>query len=187
MIKKVHWDVVEKDDVKSVVLMIWPAPLEHDACFQRAGFTDFADTDAEWEKDFRDLVERLVSKLCEYGDVTVVNEIESYSGFLDIVPVEEDEESEKTCFLRGMFREQRPRYSLIDQIIISTEHINHYYARDYDFRVIFGDVRLKTGYEHTLFKISLSDKSRVGEIVDFAAGDKDTEEKHLDWSMVGEI
>jgi len=42
---------------------IWPSPVDHDVCFEAAGFEDFADSDGAWDDDFADLVQRLIHAL----------------------------------------------------------------------------------------------------------------------------
>ncbi|HEX7899354.1 MAG TPA: hypothetical protein VF950_16430 [Planctomycetota bacterium] len=42
---------------------IWPSPVDHDQCFQNAGFFDYADSDDSWDGDFAGLTIRLVANL----------------------------------------------------------------------------------------------------------------------------
>lgn len=41
--------------------VLWPAPVDHDACFAAAGFRDFADTTPAWDADFATLVANVVA------------------------------------------------------------------------------------------------------------------------------
>lgn len=41
--------------------VLWPAPVDHDACFAAAGFHDFADTTPAWDADFATLVADVVA------------------------------------------------------------------------------------------------------------------------------
>jgi hypothetical protein len=72
-IRQVHWDIVPRDVVVprmeacSVVLAIWPAPVNADACFASAGFRVFADADDGWESDWRGIVSRALARLEQFG------------------------------------------------------------------------------------------------------------------------
>ena len=46
---------------------IWPSPVDHDACFEAAGFSDFSDTDAAWDAEFAAFVETTLAVLGEMG------------------------------------------------------------------------------------------------------------------------
>lgn len=69
----IHWDVVtiakarERTGDGRVLLAVWPAPVNPDACFEAAGFTDFGDGDAGWERNTAMTVDRLLSALTAYG------------------------------------------------------------------------------------------------------------------------
>jgi len=45
------------------VWALWPSPVDHDQCFREAGFDEFADTDADWDRDLAELVSRTVEVL----------------------------------------------------------------------------------------------------------------------------
>jgi hypothetical protein len=53
------------------VWAVWPSPVDHDQCFQTAGFDEFADTDDLWDEDFSKVVERTVETLSTLGSGTV--------------------------------------------------------------------------------------------------------------------
>jgi hypothetical protein len=65
-IRALHWGVVPAAFVPSVALpggwttALWPAPVDHDACFEEAGFDDFADSTEDWDREFRTLAGALV-------------------------------------------------------------------------------------------------------------------------------
>jgi hypothetical protein len=61
-----------------------PSPVDHDACFERAGFSDFADSTDEWDADFRDVLDRLVGSLLSQGPVTVDGARAAEPGFLGL-------------------------------------------------------------------------------------------------------
>jgi hypothetical protein len=50
---------------------IWPSPVNADACFQAAGFTEFDDVDDAWDLDFATLVADVVALLSPLGATTV--------------------------------------------------------------------------------------------------------------------
>jgi hypothetical protein len=71
-IRAVNWG--ELQDVRPVWLPegwglwgIWPSPVDHDVCFQEAGFDDFADSDGEWDSGFALLVEDVLGVLGALG------------------------------------------------------------------------------------------------------------------------
>src|SRR5262245_45668258 len=72
-IKAVCWSDVPVDltswwaDHAGARIAIWPAPVDGDACFEAAGFTEFADTDERWDRDLRGITERLVGAMSELG------------------------------------------------------------------------------------------------------------------------
>jgi len=45
------------------VFVVWPAPVDHDACLAEAGFSDFADSTEHWAAEFMDLTRSLVEFL----------------------------------------------------------------------------------------------------------------------------
>jgi hypothetical protein len=69
----IHWDVVtiakahERTGNERVLLAVWPAPVNPDACFEAAGFTVFGDGDAGWERNTAMTVDRLLSALTAHG------------------------------------------------------------------------------------------------------------------------
>jgi hypothetical protein len=71
---QVHWSLVPPDESAALVaadcrlLAIWPAPVNHDACFEQAGFTLFGDNDAQWDQAAEGLLRRVLEKLGRYGD-----------------------------------------------------------------------------------------------------------------------
>jgi hypothetical protein len=46
---------------------IWPSPVDHDQCFEAAGFTEFGDSDDSWDRDFSDLIARVLESLAHFG------------------------------------------------------------------------------------------------------------------------
>ena len=74
---QVHWSLVSPDEAGTFalagccLLAIWPAPVNHDACFRQAGFTLFGDNDAEWDRAAEQLLDRVLKKLGRYGELTL--------------------------------------------------------------------------------------------------------------------
>ena len=75
----IHWDVVttatarERTGDARVLLAIWPAPVNHDAGFAAAGFTDFGVGDAGWERNVSMSVGRLLTALQAHGPARLVS------------------------------------------------------------------------------------------------------------------
>jgi hypothetical protein len=72
-LKAIHWDEVPVALASAWcagggrLLAVWPAPVDHDACFLDAGFSDFADTDEEWERQVARLIDALMAGLGTCG------------------------------------------------------------------------------------------------------------------------
>jgi len=70
---EVHWSTVQPDAGRGQaspgcrLLAIWPAPVNHDACFEAAGFTLFDDNDEAWDGATEALLQRLLDALCKWG------------------------------------------------------------------------------------------------------------------------
>jgi hypothetical protein len=60
------------------VLAIWPAPVNADACFAEAGFTDFDDSDEQWEQEWQEMIGRLLAFLKRYGEPRAVRSPEVF-------------------------------------------------------------------------------------------------------------
>lgn len=66
---QIHWSLVPSGDAGDLatpgcrLLAIWPAPVNHDACFAAAGFTLFGDNDAAWHRAAEDLLGRVICQL----------------------------------------------------------------------------------------------------------------------------
>lgn len=51
-IECIHWGSVgvrRCGDVAGSLLALWPEPVDFDACFEKAGFERFADSDDTWD------------------------------------------------------------------------------------------------------------------------------------------
>lgn len=63
---RVHYSQVPTSEALNR-FAVWPEPVDHDVCFQKAGFTAFADTNDTWDAEFDKLFDRLFSTLEERG------------------------------------------------------------------------------------------------------------------------
>ncbi len=63
----IHWARVPQADAEIALFALWPAPVNPDVCFEKAGFTDFGDGDASWDADADGLLTRLLEVLSDYG------------------------------------------------------------------------------------------------------------------------
>lgn len=46
---------------------LWPEPVNHDACFEAAGFAAFGDPDAEWDAQFEAMIDAVLGHLSALG------------------------------------------------------------------------------------------------------------------------
>ncbi|WP_449470118.1 hypothetical protein [Sphingobium chungangianum] len=76
---QIHWSVVPSDDAGELappdcqLLAVWPAPVNHDACFEAAGFTLFGDNDEEWDRAAEDVLARVIAHLSLFGASRLVS------------------------------------------------------------------------------------------------------------------
>lgn len=77
---QVHWSPVPADEAGALaspgcrLLAIWPAPVNHDACFEAAGFTLFGDNGEDWEQAAEELLAHLLENLSRFGAVALTSE-----------------------------------------------------------------------------------------------------------------
>lgn len=68
--RTIHWSSLDSAPVEGLpapFFCVWPEPVDHDLCFEEAGFTAFADSDAAWDADLSQLVDDLLSYLGAFG------------------------------------------------------------------------------------------------------------------------
>lgn len=76
----IHWSSVLPGDVKGLassdhqLFAVWPAPVNHDACFKEAGFTLFGDNDEDWDVAAEELLRRVIDDLSRFGPVRYLSE-----------------------------------------------------------------------------------------------------------------
>jgi hypothetical protein len=66
-IQRIHWADLgahRYEGRAGQLHVVWPSPVDHDACFAAAGFNKFADSDDVWDADFLAALERLVVEPC---------------------------------------------------------------------------------------------------------------------------
>lgn len=69
----IHWSEVEPPLPPALaaadgrVVALWPAPVNADACFEAAGFTDFEDHDDAWDAAAVALLGRVVERCSAFG------------------------------------------------------------------------------------------------------------------------
>lgn len=74
-----HWSPVntleraESSPDGLTLLALWPAPVNPDVCFQKAGVTDFGNNDLAWDAQASELLERLLVTLQTYGSAQLVS------------------------------------------------------------------------------------------------------------------
>ena len=75
----IHWSHVLGDCARryaaegSGLFALWPSPVKCDGCFRNAGFTDFADSDEQWDAQAADLLSRLLAELSSFGPPRLVS------------------------------------------------------------------------------------------------------------------
>jgi hypothetical protein len=55
------------------LIAIWPSPVNHDACFEQAGFTEFGDNDEEWDAQAEELLRRVIAQLSRFGSPVLLS------------------------------------------------------------------------------------------------------------------
>lgn len=77
MIRSIYWDTVSSlyqhawTSPPHTCHAVWPSPINADACFENAGFTEFEDTDDQWDSDWRTIVELAIQYLSRFGTPAV--------------------------------------------------------------------------------------------------------------------
>lgn len=68
---EVHWDEVRPPPAwvppGARLLALWPAPVNADACFADAGFTDFEDHDDAWDARAEALLDHVIERMARFG------------------------------------------------------------------------------------------------------------------------
>jgi len=76
-IESVRWGALGDrtyHDERGCLFALWPEPVDHDACFESAGFDRFADTDRAWDAEFAIIIQDLLATLAVHGSPVVTGE-----------------------------------------------------------------------------------------------------------------
>lgn len=168
---QIHWSLVAPNDAEGLVsrdcrlLAIWPAPVNHDVCFEHAGFTLFGDNDADWDRAAEGLLERVLEKLRRYGDPNLVS-----------TPLRDN----PPWYLRP-FRAGR-QLPMLEQALLPMhlDDLPEYHAR-------FGErgAALRTGSGHFLLWVALPDaEKQILEFVKEVAKPWPIHETELRWVIL---
>ena len=168
---QIHWSLISPDDAGELappdyrLLAIWPAPVNHDACFEAAGFTLFGDNDEEWDRAAEDLLRQVIAQLSRFGAVKLVSP-----------PLRDD----PPWYLR-LFRTGRD-LPLLDQALfpMKGDWLPSFHAR-------FGTdhTALRTGDGHFLLWITLpEDALDPAEFVRSVAQSWEVLQTRLDWRIL---
>jgi hypothetical protein len=161
-ISRLNWDEVKEarpawSPQSGRLYAIWPSPVDHDQCFEAAGFSDFGDSDDTWDRDFADLVARLLDALAGMGK-TVLREGE--------YPVD-----------RG-----RTRVSCRDALIAAARDDNFPPCV-----VGFGDppnASVRTGEGHAILWTWVAHDADVDRFLGELAGDREIVKKTMKWEKL---
>jgi hypothetical protein len=72
-IDAICWDEIPAErfpawpGTSGVVAALWPSPVDGDYCFAQDGFSQFADSDEQWDQQWRRVVQQLVDALGRFG------------------------------------------------------------------------------------------------------------------------
>lgn len=174
-IRRLHWSSVPDHLVREwsfaggSSFAVWPAPVDHDACFENAGFRDFADTDEAWDKEFAGLLDKLLVVLNQAGRPII----------------RQSQQAEKAETLVGRVariarRKAKATPSLSECVLLP--------ARDDQFTACildFGDpaeVRLRTSGGHPILWLCLTRQQNIDRILRELKADTPVQETVLDWA-----
>jgi hypothetical protein len=72
-IEAICWDELSAErhpawpDTAAMVAALWPSPVDRDYCFAQDGFAQFADSDEQWDREWRRVVQQLLNTLGRFG------------------------------------------------------------------------------------------------------------------------
>lgn len=76
---QIHWSLIRSDDAAGLtppgsrLVAIWPAPVNHDTCFEAAGFSLFGTNDDDWDRAAEDLLRQVIAHLTRFGALNLVS------------------------------------------------------------------------------------------------------------------
>lgn len=180
MIQTIFWDRVstawQPTSLVSLrhVHAVWPSPVDADACFRNAGFTEFADTDDEWDSDWRTVVEAVITYLARFGHPAIRE---------PIVPVTESRLWDR--LLGRASRHKEISLPLVDQVVLATMDDQFPHAV-----VDFGeghDVTLVAGDGHPVLWIFSNPESdlSISGLGSQLGQNRSYDQRTLDWPCLG--
>lgn len=162
----IHWSPVPGSADGKELFALWPSPMNDDACFREAGFTDFGDGDESWDAEAESLLTRLLAALSSYGPLHLISE-----------PAERRQSWFRRLFTRAEVFDLRHQIELPIQ-----------WDELPDCVVAFGDsgVSLRTGCGHHIFWITLPcrEASSFPSLVSRVASSHPTIQTELRWECL---
>jgi hypothetical protein len=76
-IESIHWGSIGVrccHGEPGSLFALWPGPVDHDLCFESAGFDRFADSDEAWDADFESILQGVLATLGSYGNPVVTGD-----------------------------------------------------------------------------------------------------------------
>jgi hypothetical protein len=162
----VHWSPVSIAEEAVILFALWPSPVNLDACFIKAGFTDFGDADESWENNSDGLLTRLLGVLSSYGVPQLMSK-----------PIERRQSWYRRLFTKAEFLDLRQQIELpLDWDSLP------------DCIVRFGEtgVSLRTGSGHHIFWVTLphSEASSFPSLVGQVAASHPIARTELRWEYL---
>ena len=76
-IERIHWGRIgihRFHSERGILFGLWPEPIDSDACFEKAGFERFADSDETWDIDFEGVLQSVLTTLASHGNPSVTGD-----------------------------------------------------------------------------------------------------------------
>ena len=183
-IRSVCWDLFKPDHCTDnwvpaqKVLAVWPSPVNADACFAAAGFTEFDDPDDQWDQEWRDLIGRSLAYLERYGSPRVRQAAQDYE------PLPLLNRWLNSVLLRPTFKRVDMDLPLAGQIDVVTDD-----DRFWNVVVEFGaepHALLRAGNGHTILFVQFTEQGETAaeEFLHQVAEGRPVNRRELDWSML---
>jgi hypothetical protein len=151
---------------------IWPSPVEHDCCFEKAGFTEFSDSDDQWDTEWKGVLFRLLRFMAQFGAHTLLNA--------------NDVESPVRNWWGRLLSFQSPKIVLapLERLLLST--VDDQFA---DAVITFGDpplIVVRTGAGHPVVWLTIAPPTSlsVSSLVRQIAEDRPVARLELDWKYL---
>lgn len=181
-IHTLHWDLLQAGSAagdwgrEQPVLVTWPAPVNADACFAAAGIEDFGEPDKGWDREWLDIIKRLLSLLARHGPIHVHQFPEVCRPVSTLVRLGR--------ILRGRLGMPRVELTVAQQVeLVTTDD------RFGGFAATFGAnsaARLQAGGGHEVLFVQMPDQSEsaIEEFLHRLAGGRPFARTRLDWSKL---